>query len=153
MTPAQKAALESVAGRSITTDEEAVIRPLLDSENRNDVAIAALLSQDRLRLKSHLIGIGTILEVMGEAGGLFLDALVTAGTQQRMLYWAMVLINNSNLDIGKQATQDQMTALALAMPHFAAGLDALKALGTEVNPIDYNVVSKALNIAEGRMIL
>lgn len=151
MTPAQQTAIESVVGRALTSDEITAILPLL--ENRNDVAIASLLSVERTRLKSHLIGVGTVLEVMGDTGALFLDALVQAGQQNRTLHWAMVLINNSNLDIGKQATQDQMTGLAQAMPPFAAGLAALKSLGREPDAIDYNKISDALNIAEGRMTL
>lgn len=57
MTPQQKAALESLAGRTLSEGEVAAIDLLLSPGNRNDVAIAAALSvkadgQPRTRVTS-----------------------------------------------------------------------------------------------------
>ncbi len=156
MTPEQKAALEGVVGRALTGPEIAAIEPLL--EVRNDVAIAAILSVGRKRLVSKLIGVGTIIATFGScvpplSGGAFLDALVEVGVANRDAHWAMNLIERSNFDIGEPASQYQMMQMSVALPAFAPGLMALRGLAQAPNPIEYNVVSNALNVAEGRMML
>lgn len=150
MTPAQQSALESVAGKALTADQIAAIEPFL--VDRNDVAIAALLPP-KVTVQSTPIGIGTILAVLAPNGGQFLDALEAAGQSDPNVKWALKLIEQSNFDVGMSATRAQMIAFAQAAPAFADGITALLATAERSEPIHYNAVSDALNIAEGRLTL
>lgn len=151
MTPAQKAALEGVVGRPLTDDEATAIAPLLP--NREDNAIATLLSTDRTVLQSKYIGTGTILSKMRGQGGLFMDKLVEVGGQNRDVYWALDLLKAGRFDIGDPASQSQIDALAVAYPDFAVNLQEVKAVGRVAAPITVDEISNALNVAEGRMTL
>ena len=153
MTPAQQAALESVVGRALTQDEIAQIDPLLDYNNRQDVQIAKILSVGRTRLKSTPIGIGTILAVMAPNGGEFLNSLETMGATDANVKWLLKLIERGAFDIGLESSRTQMQTYAQAVPALADAVNALLQLGTEPDPIHYNKVSDALNVAEGRMVL
>jgi len=153
MTPQQQAALESVVGRALTEGEITAIDPLLDWNNRNDVEIAAILSAGRTRLKSREIGIGTILGVLAPNGGEFLDALETLGASDANVRWLLKLIERGAFDAGLPSSRAQMTAYAQAVPALADGINALLALGIEQDPIQFNAISDALNIAENRMTL
>ena len=150
MTPAQQSALESVAGKGLTTEHIAAIDPYLAA--RNDVAIAALLPP-KVTVVSTPIGIGTILAVLAPNGGAFLDALETLGQSDPNVKWALKLIEQSNFDVGMEATRQQMQAFAVAAPSFADGIAALLATAERSEPIHYNAVSDALNVAEGRLML
>ena len=150
MTPAQQFALESVAGQSLTAEQISAIEPYL--ADRNDVSIAALLPP-KVMLVSTPIGIGTILATLAPNGGAFLDALETAGASDPNVKWALKLIEQSNFDVGFGATRQQMQAFAQATPAFADGIAALLATAEHSEPINYNAVSDALNIAEGRLVL
>ena len=150
MTPAQQTALESLAGRPLSDDEIAAIDPLLPE--RNDVAIATLLPP-KVSIGSTPIGIGTILAARAPNGGAFLDALESLGQTDSNVKWALKLIEQSNFDVGMEATRQQMQAFAQAAPDFADGIGALLATAERSEPIHYNAVSDALNIAEGRLML
>ena len=150
MTPAQQFALESVAGHSLTAEQIAAIEPYL--ADRNDVAIASILPT-KVVIVSTPIGIGTILAVLAPNGGAFLDALESAGQSDPNVKWALKLIEQSNFDVGMAATRAQMAAFAQAAPAFADGIAALLATAERAEPIHYNAVSDALNIAEGRLTL
>lgn len=150
MTPAQQDALDSVAGKALTAEQLAAIEPFL--ADRNDVAIAALLPPKVTR-QSNPIGIGTILAVLAPNGGSFLDALEAAGQSDPNVKWSLKLIEQSNFDVGMSATRAQMVAFAQAAPAFADGIAALLATAERSEPIHYNAVSDALNIAEGRLTL
>ena len=150
MTPAQQAALESVAGQALTLEQTTAIEPYL--ADRNDVAIAALLPP-KVAIVSTPIGIGTILAVLAPNGGAFLDALESAGQSDQNVKWALKLIEQSNFDVGMAATRAQMVAFAQAAPSFSDGVAALLATAERADPIHYNAVSDALNIAEGRLTL
>ena len=67
--------------------------------------------------------------------------------------WALKLIEQSNFDVGMDATRAQMIAFAQAAPAFADGISALLATAERSEPIHYDAVSDALNIAEGRFTL
>ena len=150
MTPAQQGALESLTGRELTAAEVAAIEPFL--VDRNDVAIAALLPP-KVTVQSTPIGIGTILAALAPNGGAFLDALESAGQYDPNVKWALKLIEQSNFDVGMDATRAQMQAFAQVAPDFAVGIAALMATAERTEPIHFNAVSDALNIAEGRLTL
>ena len=157
MTPAQQAALEALAGRALTGAEITAIDPLLPE--RNDVAIAAILSAGRTRIESKQIGRGTILAVMAPMGGLFLGTLRDIGDiRPRTMDSANVaevvgLIDRGEFDIGMDASREQLQLFATANSGMAPGIAALLALAETADPIHYNAVSDALNIAEGRLTL
>ena len=115
--------------------------------SRDDVAIAALVSEGRTRVESCMIGIGTILATLGAAGGPFLDGLVQLGQVDRNVYWAMKLIEAGSLDIGAEATRAQVQALADARPEIAPAVAALLALAVVPDPVPVNDISNALNSA------
>ena len=120
--------------------------------DRNDVAIAALLPP-KVTVQSKPIGIGTILAVLAPNGGQFLDALEALGQTDPNVKWALKLIEQSNFDVGMDATRAQMQAFAQVAPDFAVGIAALMATAERTKPIHFNAVSDALNIAEGRLTL
>lgn len=151
MTSAQQAALEALVGRSLTADEIASIDSLLPT--RNDVAIAAVLSVGRVKVQSMRIGIGTILATMRPNGGVFLDALETLAATDSNVKWTLKLIEASNFDIGLTATREELATFATANPTLADEITALLAVAESADPIHYNAVSDALNIAEGLLTL
>lgn len=151
MTPAQHAALEALAGRTLSASEIVALDGLLPQ--RNDVQIAAILSAGRVNAVSKSIGIGTILAVMAPNGGAFLDALETLAASDNNVKWALKLIEQSNFDIGMAVTRQQLSAFADANPALAANIAALLAVAEQPDPINFNAVSDALNIAEGRLTL
>ena len=153
MTDAQLAALEACAGRVLTDDERKAAEPLLDPENRNDVALAALVSVGRAKPVPTEIGVGTILASMAGSGGVFLDTLAAVGEQNRDVHWTMDLIRQGRLRIDMPATRAGMQALAQAVPQLADGIAALLTLGVTNDPVPVGDVSRALNVAEGRMQL
>lgn len=153
MTPAKLAALEACAGRALTEAEQAQAEPLLDPNNRNDVALAALVSVGRTKVMPTEIGVGTILATLAGSGGVFLDTLVQVGESNRDVYWTMDLIRQGRLRIDMPATRAGMQALAQAVPALADGIAALLQLGVAPDPVPVLDVSRALNVAEGRMQL
>ena len=151
MTTAQQAALEAVAGRALTGAEIAAIDPLLPA--RNDVAIANILSAGRVKTQPTPIGIGTVLVVMAPSGGEFLNALESMGATDANVKWALKMIEQQTFDVGHPVTRAQLESFAVAAPTMAAAVGALLSVAEVADPIHYNAVSDALNIAEGRVTL
>ena len=161
MTPDQQAAIESVAGQALTAGELVAIDSLLAA--RNDVQIAAIISAGRVRVVSHLIGERGILDVLGPvAGDAFLAALeaITAdnlpvplqpyfGALRRGIAW----LKTDGLDVGSATTRGLLDSLAAAGVVAPESVASIKDLAERPDPIHYNHVSDALNIAEGRMTL
>lgn len=118
-----------------------------DLQNRDDGAIAAALSVGRKKLQHTEIGVGTILAAFGGngLGGQFLDALESAGQANRDIHWLLQgTILRGVLDVGNAATRAGMQGLAAAMPPFAAGIDALLAMGEVDDVVTAQDVAKAL---------
>lgn len=151
MTPAQHSALESLAGRTLTGDDIATLDPLLAL--RNDVALAAHLSQGRVTIQSRTIGIGTVLATLAPEGGAFLDAIEALAALDPNVKWGMKLLERAELDVGMSATRALLAGIAANVPDLAAGINALLALAEVADPIRYNALSDALNVAEGRLTL
>ena len=125
MTPAQKSALEALisppapqAPVALTAEQIEQIDPLLDPNNRNDVAIAAILSAGRTRPVPTEIGIGTVLAKLGEGGGAFLDALERVGQQDANVKWSMVLIRDGRFRIDMTESRAAMQALANQISYY-----------------------------------
>lgn len=162
MNAAQQAALEAVVERSLTPAEIIAIDQLLPL--RNDVEIAAILSADRFIYVPHEIGERGIIDALGPvAGDAFLSALEAInsadllplplqpyfGALRRGVAW----LKTDGLDIGAKTTRDLLAALAAAGIVDAAAVAVLEAIPRRDNPLHFNVVSDALNIAEGRLTL
>mgnify|MGYP003543926084 FL=1 len=151
MTTAQQSALEAVAGRALTGEEIAAIDLLLPE--RNDVAIAAILSTGRVKTQPTPIGIGTVLAVMAPSGGEFLNALESMGATDANVKWALKMIEQGTFDVGHPVTRAQLEEFAVTAPSMSGAIAALLAVAEAPDPISFNTVSDALNIAEGRMTL
>lgn len=157
MTPDQQAALESLIARPLTAGEIAAIDPHLP--DRNDVAIAAILSAGRMAPVSSPIGIGTVLAVMAPLGGGFLSSLRDIGAMRPQtpdsanVEWTLELIRAGKFDVGLPVTRAQLQAFAAKTPAMAEAIGKLLAVAEAASPIEFNAVSDALNVAEGRMTL
>lgn len=150
MTPAQKSALEGIVERALTAAEVEQIDPLLDPDNRNDTAIAAILSAGRTRPVPTEIGVGTVLATLGAGAGEWLDTITAVGAANRDVFWALKLLDRGVLRIDLEATRAQMRTLAGSVSQLSDGINALLTLGTEPDSLPVIEVSRALNIAEGR---
>lgn len=157
MTPAQQSALETVAGRMLTAGDIAAIDPLLPA--RNDVEIALILSAGRTKTQPTPIGIGTVLAVMAPSGGMFLHGLRQMAALQpptedsANIEWSLEMIKQGTFDVGHPVTRAQLAAFAQSQPAMEQAITALLSVAEVADPIHYNAVSDALNIAEGRMTL
>lgn len=151
MTPAERAALQGLVGRDLTEDEAEQIDAHI-ADNRNDSAIATLLSAGRTRQADVAIGIGDILDVLrgvGAGGGAFLDTLQALGQQDRDLHYVYVLLESGRLHINKPNVRAGMQQLAQAVSALAPEIEALTGLGIEPDPLSVAQVSDALNEARG----
>lgn len=159
MTEAQRAALEALIGRALTEQELAAIEPYIsDPDNRNDVAIAAVLSQGRTKIVPHLMTdrgvIGALGTIDGEAFIVALESVVATDLPEehplkphqagikRMLAW---LERDPGLDIGSPRTQ-----ALLAMMGQGGALDedlalTVARLAERPDPLSVSAVSDALN--------
>jgi len=151
MNQAQQSALEGLISRSLNGDEVAAIDLLLPE--RNDVTIAAILSTGRVKTQPTPIGIGTVLAVMAPSGGEFLNALEAMGVSDANVKWALKMIEQGTFDVGHPVTRAQLLDFAGKAPAMSGAIAALLAVAEAPDPISFNTVSDALNIAEGRMTL
>lgn len=148
MTPAQRTALEAVAGRTLTQAEIAAIDPLLP--DRNDVGIAVILSVGRVTTSYTEVGNGLILATIGlTSGNALLDYLATDATSRHV----RPLLEQGRLDVSSALVRGALDSFATGGVITQAEANALKALAETPNPIHYNAVSDALNVAEGRLML
>ncbi len=143
MTPAQQSALESVAGRPLTPQESVDIAALLPE--RNDAAIAAILSADRVKTVPTPIGIGTVLAVMAPSGGDFLNALEGMGAADSNVKWALKMIEQGTFDVGHPVTRAQLQAFAGAVPAMAPAIEALLDVAVHPDLVSVDTVSAILN--------
>ena len=148
MTPAQQTALESVVGRNLTAAEIAAIDPLLP--DRNDVAIAEILSVGRVTVRPFEIGNGLVLATIGLTSG---NALLDMLTSQPDFRHVKPLLEQGRLDLSSALVRAALDGFAQVGVITQAEADAIKALAEIPNPIHYNAVSDALNVAEGRLVL
>lgn len=147
MTPEQREALEALVNRSLTLEEIENIDILLPQ--RNDVAIAEILSIGRVKFNTREIGNGTLLEVLGlETANNLLDVI---NTDPRFKY-VKPLLEQGRLVIGTALVQATLSSFSPAILTIEQ-VEMLKNLGVDKDPIHFNEVSNVLNIAEGRAVL
>lgn len=171
MTPQQQTALETIAGRSLTQPEIEQIDPLLDPDNRNDVAIAAILSTGRtisdpvtkftsLGIAERFPPLGGLpgplaaemvlqkLEGFAAAAGQSADAatkLLGNATARQMGH-----LTGGGMAIGSPAIAQMLAVIVASGAMTQAEANALTSIASKPNPIDINAMSRALNTAEGR---
>lgn len=170
MTAEQKAALEALVGRALTTDETTQIDGWLPM--RRDDLIAGLLSTGRKRVVSrHLTERGVrTLAVQPRSRHALLQALRDAATtmptwldgalqaagvasEDRPAFaddlasahrW---LLSSDGLDVGSAAARGMLDMIAANVTAAAAACAAVKALAEVADPISPRQVSDALNQA------
>lgn len=167
MTPAHKTALEGLIARALTAPEVDAITPLLaNPDDRNDVAVAAVLSAGRVRLQSRMIGERGIMAALGTVEGEACLAAFEAFAAttlpaehplkahhagiKRMLSW---LKTDAGLDIGTPQAGQLLGIMAQLGILEGAWVVTIMALAQVADPIAVADVSRALNAAEGRMQL
>lgn len=156
MTPAQQSALESVAGRSLTQADIDILDPLLIYDNRNDVAIADHLSVGRARpvrvpiadLQAYMQAHG-IWWVLKEAAA----DQAHAGQAAAAAVLEVATARYENIDFALSFVGFVFAALVTAGLMTSEDHAALLAMASTPDPIHYNTVSDALNVAEGRLTL
>ena len=158
MTPAQRAALEALVGREITADEAAQLDTLLDPDNRNDVSIAALLSvgrwryADTRRMEVGFVGSYPGGPIEGDAvlGTLERHAESQAPTARIVGRALRAMRVEPGLNLGDPSLHAMLDLLAPAVLSVQQ-VDDIKAMARVPHPVVVREVSRALNVAEGRM--
>jgi len=168
MTPAQQAALEGLAGRTLLPAELSGIELLLNPEDRRDDLIAAVLSAGRTEIHSRMTSSRGLAELYpaGPAGAEVVlmklegaaAALKTSSDQGEKVLGSLIgrqlgFLNGEGLDFGSGALRgmlDQFVSLGILTADEVAGL---KSIAVRAAPVPVDVVSRALNIAEGRMVV
>ena len=115
--------------------------PELQALKDDDVAIAATLSNGRIKFVPTEIGNGTILETIGLAAG---NALLDVVNTAQDFRYVKPLVEQGRLTVGSALVQATVQALVpmgvLAQPQ----ADALCALGFDPDPVTAQQVSDAM---------
>lgn len=154
MTLEQQSALEALVARALTADEIAAIEPLLAT--RNDVAIAAALSEGRQKLCSHMIGERGILDTLGPVDGeAFLSALESIASADMLpeaaqpyfgaLKRGVAWLKTDGIDVGSETTRELLNVLVAAGSVSELSVKTLKALAMKDDPVSVADVSEVLN--------
>ncbi len=144
MTPEQQAALESLAGRSLTQEEHDQLEVFIDVENRNNTAIAEILSVGRTIAVPTEVGNGTILEVLGfSIGNTLLDAIKTIPEFRHVV----PLVEQGRLRLDSPATINALQSLVPAILTQEQA-NAMKARAYKADPISPAAVSTVLTQLE-----
>ena len=92
--------------------KEEIVEGGFDLQNRDDGAIASLLSKDRFKIVSTEIGKGKILETLGlEAGNIVLDAIDTLPEFRHVKR----LVENGWLNVGSEMVRLAITNMVPAL--------------------------------------
>ena len=156
MTPKQRAALESVAGRALSAEEVAGIDPFLMA--RNDVEIAAILTAGQKKVQRSLT-VEEVYEVLFFSGNYMpLKQAQLSGDPTAVMCFAVLLdakqIGPGTVNLSAPATAHLLGKLRDQGLITQGGIDALVDRSMQDAPaIHYNTVSNALNVAEGRLML
>lgn len=162
MTTAERAALETLVGRELTGDESTAIDAYIGDDNdRRDDLVAALLSQGRTRYVTTRVSEAGLLE-RWPTGPVDADAFLhkleafaqsghsLAGVVRRALKF---LGTPEGLDLGAAATHAMLAQLAGGNVITSDEAARARSLSQQAAPVPLADVSRALNIAQGRMVL
>lgn len=159
MTPQQRQALEGIHGAPLSAQQIEAIDPLLDWDNRDDVAIAALLSSWQQPVMRSLT-VDQVFDILFAAGEYSaMKQAQLAGDPRAVMAFALLMdakqLGSGTVNLQLQATIDLLDSLQ-AEPALLtqAGRTALTTAATADAPaISVSEVSDALNLAEGRLTL
>lgn len=162
MNPAEREALEALVGRPLSDAEATAIDGHIgNDDDRRDDLVAALLSQGRTRYVTTRVSEAGLLE-RWPTGPVDADVFLTkleafaqsphalAGVVRRALKF---LGTPEGLDLGAAATHAMLAQLAAGKVISDIEANAAKALSQQPAPVGLGDVSRALNIAQGRMVL
>jgi hypothetical protein len=162
MTAAELAALESLVGRPlIAAETEQIEAHIADPDDRRDDLIAALLSVGRTEVRATRVSEAGLLE-RWPAGPLAADAFLAklgafaatqhaaAGVVRRALRF---MATPEGLDLGAAATHAMLDMLQAGGVVTADEVSAAKELSRHAAPVSIEQVSRALNLAQGRMVI
>lgn len=158
MTPAQQTALESLMGRALTQSEIDALNPLLDQNNRNDTAITAFINAGQADVIGSL-SVSDVFDCLYESGDYAtLKAAQLAGNPEAIAAFEMLYdaknIGRDKVNLALATTIAQLDALEAAGLLSQAGRLAVTAKATSKATVRHlDEVSRALNIAEGRMVI
>lgn len=173
MTPQQRSALELLANRLLTDEELASIDPMLDSDNRRDDLIAGILSVGRTKVVSTKISSRGIAERYNNGDPIGAEIIfqklegyveyaknlenIPDNSQLKLLgsllNRQLNFLNADGLDFGSVPLRNMLDMFASHNVITVNECTGLKNIATIPNPISQVAVSRALNIAEGRMVL
>lgn len=156
MTPQQQLALETLVGRSLTAGEITAIDPYLAANNRNDVAIAGILSIGRT--VRNLISKSVFLRWAARTGAraaIETHALDSASPLRStaLALRDFLLSNLTDIDFSLDENVTMLQAWVSAGAITQTQANEILSLATSPNPIPVGDVSDALNKAEGRMTM
>lgn len=158
MNAAQQSALEALMGRQLTLAEITAIDSLLDPNNRNDIAITDLINKGQVDIVGS-IPVDDVFDVLYESGDyITLKSAQMAGNPVAALAFAALYdakqIGKNAVNFALPTTIASLDQLEAAQLLSVAGRSALIARSTQkaiVKTVDE--VSRALNIAENRMVM
>jgi hypothetical protein len=156
MTPAQQAALELLVGRALTPEALAQLDPLVAHDVRNDVEVARILSTGRIKQGS--VSKAQFAMWCGKTGmrAAVEDHATNAASPLRssaLTIKDFLVGPVGSIDFAEPANVMMLNAWVGSAAITQAQADELLALGATPDPIHFNAVSDALNVAEGRMTL
>lgn len=151
MTPQQRAALEALAGRALTTDEQAAIDTHITPLGRNDAAIAAIVSAGRVRVGTVSTAVFSSWAAKTGMRAVIEDKAVTAGDPLRSSALSLRDVctgGASGIRLDYSDNQAMLAAWVALGALSTANRDSLLALATSADPVPVEAVVAALNAAE-----
>jgi len=158
MTPVQQTALTGLMGRELTQAEIDALSPLLDPNNRNDVAITALINAGQADVVGSL-SVDDVFDSLYQTGDYAtLKAAQLSGNQAAVIAFESLYdaknIGKNKVNLSLSTTISLLDGLEAAGLLSTAGRAALTtAATTKAATVRVEQVSRALNIAEGRMVI
>lgn len=162
MIAVERAALEALLGRPLTEPEAGQLGEyIIDEDDRRDDLVAAFLSAGRTEVRQTRMSEAGLLERWPDgpvAADGFLAKLeafaatqhAAAGVVRRALRF---MATPEGLDLGAAATHAMLDMLQAGGVVTADEVSAAKELSRHAAPVSIEQVSRALNIAQGRMVL
>lgn len=156
MTLDEQEALEALVGRSLSVEEVASIDLLMDPDNRDDVQIASILSTGRTRLSSLPKAVFQRWAAKTGIRAVIEDHALNSGSPLRAIALTLrdVLVSDiPAIDFGLEDNVLLLQAWVTAQAITQEQADGLLVLATVADAISVSAVSRALNVAQGRMML
>ena len=145
-------------GRALTQSEIDALNPLLDPNNRNDVAITQIINDGQSDIVGSL-SVSDVFDCLYESGDYAtlktaqLTGNPAATAAFEMLYDAKN-IGKDKVNLALTTTVAQLDALETAGLLSSVGRAAMTAKATSKSTVKrLDEVSRSLNIAEGRMVI